>query len=68
MPPNALEILSDALRRDDSTCIVMADDIAHKAQQARAQPRRARGFQVVKDWDGTGITHDRRWHGGRSKN
>jgi hypothetical protein len=30
-------------------------------------PRHPRGFQIVADWDGTGILRDRRWRGGRPR-
>jgi hypothetical protein len=40
-------------------------EIARREGEA---PRRPRGFQIVADWDGTGVLRDRRWRGGRSRN
>jgi hypothetical protein len=62
-----MELLAELLRDDGHSLIRIANDVAHEAKLKQAQPRRARGFQVVKDWDGTGITHDRRWRGGQKK-
>ncbi len=45
----------------------LAGGIAYAAEQARTRGRRPRGFQVVKDWDGTGTMCDRRWRGGKGK-
>jgi hypothetical protein len=45
----------------------LARGIADAADRVRLRGRRARGFQKVQDWDGTGIESDRRWRGGRGK-
>jgi hypothetical protein len=66
MPPSAMENLADALRHSGSLLVGLADALANTARQARVQPRRARGFQIVKDWDGDGVRSDRRWRGGRT--
>jgi hypothetical protein len=67
MPVKTMDVLARVLCDDGSCLIDIGNDVARVATLKRAQPRRARGFQVVKDWDGTGIASDRRWRRGRSR-
>jgi hypothetical protein len=67
MPPGSMEMLADAIAHSGRLLIGMADSIAYDARKAGARPRRPRGFQVLKDWDGSGVITDRRWRGGRPR-
>ncbi len=67
MPAEKMQALAESLRADGNDLTGLADALAHAARQASMQPRRARGFQVVKDWDGDGVVRDARWHGGRAR-
>jgi hypothetical protein len=67
MPAGELQLLADVFRDDGHLMLGIAGELARVAESKRQQPRHARGFQIVKDWDGTGIVRDARWRGGRSK-
>jgi hypothetical protein len=67
MPVSDLELLAEVLRMDGQAIIGAATELSRAADTKRAQPRRARGFQIIKDWDGTGVLRDGRWRGGRRK-
>lgn len=68
MPAAELQLLAEVLRTDGHMLIGVANDVLRAAEFKQSQPRRARGFQVIKDWDGTGIMRDARWRGGRPRN
>jgi len=65
MQPWALDRLAEALRQDGRMLLSMAEEVDHAARTARKQHRVPRGFQLIGDWDGTGVMRDRRWRGGR---
>ena len=67
MPPWKMERLADGIKHSGHLLIGMADAIGYAAKKAAAQPRHGRGFQVLKDWDGSGLITDRRWRGGRPR-
>jgi hypothetical protein len=67
MPPRRMDALAEALKDSGRLLVGMSDAIAYAAKKAAAQPRHGRGFQVLKDWDGTGVITDRRWRGGRPR-
>jgi hypothetical protein len=62
-----MDALAEALRDSGRLLVGMSDDIAYAAKKAAARPRHGRGFQVVKDWDNSGVISDRRWRGGRPR-
>jgi hypothetical protein len=65
MPAPEMQLLANVLRDAGRELASVGAVVSHSAELKRSQGRRARGFQVVKDWDGTGIMRDARWHGGR---
>jgi len=67
MPAAKMDLLAKSLRDAGNELRGLADALAYAASQASMQPRRARGFQVVKDWDDTGVRRDGRWRGGRGR-
>lgn len=67
MPAGDIQLLADAFRHDGQKMLGMADELARVAEAKRFLPRRTRGFQIIKDWDGTGVPRDARWRGGRLK-
>jgi hypothetical protein len=62
-----MELLAGVLCEEGQILIDIAGELASAAKLKGAQPRRPRGFQVVKDWDGSGIMRDARWRGGRPR-
>jgi hypothetical protein len=66
MPAGEQQLLADVLRHEGQILVRVAADLSNSAELKRSKPRRARGFQVVKDW-GDGIMRDARWRGGRRK-
>jgi YD repeat-containing protein len=62
-----MDALAEALKDSGRLLVGMSDAIAYAAKKAAAQPRHGRGFQVLKDWDGSGRITDRRWRGGRRR-
>jgi hypothetical protein len=67
MPASDLQLLAEVLRRDGRAIMGVADELSRAADLKLLQPRRARGFQIIRDWDATGILRDGRWRGGRPK-
>ena len=67
MPAKKMTEFADSLRETADVLTGFAGGIADAADQVRLRGRRARGFQMVKDWDGTGVENDRRWRGGKGK-
>lgn len=67
MPAEKMSGLAASFRESAYALIEFARGIDEAADQVRLRGRRARGFQKVQDWDGTGIESDRRWRGGRGK-
>jgi hypothetical protein len=65
MPPAKMAELAASLRESAEVLNGFARGLDEAANQVRG--RRARGFQKVQDWDGTGIECDRRWRGGRGR-
>ena len=60
-----MQLLANVLHQVGCELVSVAAEVSRSAELKRSQGRLARGFQVVKDWDGTGIMRDARWHGGR---
>ena len=67
MPPKRMDEFAESLRWSADVLNGLARGIADAADRVRLRGRRARGFQKVQDWDGTGIEFDRRWRGGKGK-
>lgn len=67
MPADKMAKLAKSLLDHPEPLRGFGEGLAYAAEKARARGRRARGFQIVKDWDGTGFMTDRRWRGGRGK-
>jgi hypothetical protein len=65
MPATEIQFLADVLRSDAHALMNLAVDLARAADLKRSERRRPRGFQILKDWDGSGVITDRRWRGGR---
>jgi hypothetical protein len=65
MPAAAMNALAKSLRDAGNELRGLADALARAASQASMQPRRPRGFQIIKDWGGNGVARDARWRGGR---
>jgi len=62
-----MALVAEVIRDDGRSLTDMSRELADVSQKRRSQLRRPRGFQVLKDWDGTGVIKDRRWRGGRSR-
>ena len=67
MPADDAQLLAYYIRARAEEGLALARELEEYAAKRRAEGRRPRGFQIVKDWDGTGIKTDRRWRGGRRK-
>jgi len=66
-PMEAMYLLAGVLRQDSFYFGHIAEELEKAAKLKATQRRRPRGFEIVKDWDGTGIITDRRWRGGRGR-
>jgi len=64
-PAWALERLAKHLKGDGQVLCGLGEEIGFLAGQAARRPRKARGWQVVKIRDASGIPRDGRWRGGR---
>jgi hypothetical protein len=62
-----VEVLAHSIRCRAEQGLALAQELDDYAAKRRAEPRRAGGFQIIKDWDGSGLLRDARWRGGRSK-
>lgn len=68
LPAEDAERLAQFIRSRSQQGLSLTQELEDYAAKRRTQPRSTRGFQVVKDWDGTGVLRDARWRGGRRKN
>jgi hypothetical protein len=68
LPAEDAEMLAAYIRARAEPGIDLAKELENYAAKRRAEGRRARGFQVVRERDGTGsIPRDARWRGGRPR-
>ena len=68
LPAEDAEMLAAYIRARAEPGIDLAKELENYAAKRRAEGRRARGFQVVRERDGPGSQpRDARWHGGRRK-
>jgi hypothetical protein len=67
MPADDAERLAHFIRTRSERGMELAKELEDYAAKRRAEPRQARGFEIVKDWDGAGIETDRRWRGGKGR-
>jgi hypothetical protein len=68
MPANDAEMLAIYIRSRAEAGIALAQELENYAAEQRAEGRRARGFEVVRERDGPGSTpRDARWRGGRRR-
>jgi hypothetical protein len=68
LPAHDAEILAIYIRSRAEPGIELAKELENYAAKRRAEERRARGFEVVRERDGPGSPpRDARWHGGRRK-
>ena len=63
MPADAAERLAHFIRARSEHGIALARELEAYAAQRRAEPRKPRGFQIVRERDG--VVRDGRWRGGR---
>jgi hypothetical protein len=67
MPEPLMQMLSEVIRHDAELLGGIAKELSRLAELKRSRGRTARGFQIVKDWDGSGVKRDARWRGGKGK-
>jgi hypothetical protein len=58
MTAATMGLFAEMLRHQGELLIDIAGELADVAKLKGAQPRCARGFQIVKDWDGSGVLRD----------
>ena len=68
LPADDADMLAAYIRARAEPGIDLAKELENYAAKRRAEGRRARGFQVVRERDGPGSTpRDARWQGGRPR-
>ena len=67
MPAYRARLLAARLISHAAVARSLAADVEYYARILERQPRLARGWQVMRDRDGTGVLRDGRWRGGRRK-